>query len=148
MRFKVRPFHEVVERGLRPAAVVAGRIVGGTFVVSLDVLSVPLATGEIGQDEDGSYAVLEEQQLSLGGGFVLEVGVGFPPSMGCELSIAKSPPRTWSRAQADRIMRGQQEEEWSDLCVHFDPDGEVDGRGYGGRVPDDEEPFGAPKTLS
>ncbi|MFN8545545.1 MAG: hypothetical protein U0807_15245 [Candidatus Binatia bacterium] len=148
MRFKVRPFDEVVERGLRPGAVVAGRIVGASFMVSLDALSVPLATGEVGQDEDGSYAVLEEQQLSLGGGFMLEVGVGFPPSMGCEISIAKSPPRTWSRVRADRIMRGQQEQEWSDLSIHFDPDGEVDGRSYGGRVPDDEKPFGAPRTLS
>ena len=148
MRFKVRPFREVVERGLAPDAVVAGRIVGSSFMVSLDALSMPVATGEIGQDEDGSYAVLEEQQLSLGGGFVLEVGVGFPPSMGCEISIAKSPPRTWSRAQADRIMRGEQEEEWSDLSVHFDRNGEVDGLGYGGRVPEGEDPFGAPKTLS
>lgn len=148
MRFKVRPFHAVVERGLRPAAVVAGKVVGTSFVVSLDALSVPLATGEIGRDEDGSYALLEERQLSLDGGFVLEVGVGFPPSMGCEISIAKSPPRTWSLAEADRIEGGQQEEEWSDVSIHFDPDGEVDGLGYGGRVPDDEEPFGDPKTLS
>src|SRR5438132_7552817 len=54
MRFKVRPFREVVERGLAPDAVVAGRIVEASFMVSLNALSMPMAAGERGMGVGGS----------------------------------------------------------------------------------------------
>jgi len=95
MKLKLRPFERIIERlEGQPSIRASGIIEGDKLVLSFDDDVHLLREIEIGEDELGVYALLEEQLLEVGGGYFLRISAeyeepfeGVEPEPGCQVCL-------------------------------------------------------------
>jgi hypothetical protein len=131
VRFRVRPFHKVIDHGGPfPPWIVAGEIDDGAFVFILDEARYPIPAVRCGDDARGPYAIIEERNDELRDGFRLSVEVDPEPEgpVGCTITVYK-PNRDLARIQAENpggIVLLPVE---ASRSIDFDPGGHVCGSG-------------------
>jgi hypothetical protein len=86
MKVKVRPFQTIVDYGPDPLPA-AGRIVGTTYLLTVGSAEFPLAAVEVGADERGSFALIEEHEAVVPGGARLSVEVEAPGELAADLPV-------------------------------------------------------------
>jgi hypothetical protein len=86
MRVKVRPFQTIVDYGPDPLPA-AGRIVGRTYLLTVGSAEFPLAAVEVGADERGAFALIEEHEAVVPGGARLSVEAEAPGELAADLPV-------------------------------------------------------------
>jgi hypothetical protein len=123
---RLRPFQEFIgrEQG-RDALSLGGQIVGRHFVIRTIGREVPLETVQVGDDDRGPYALVDECEFELDGGFCLRVEGEFsedlPPGSVVHLFVRGTLP--------PGVLPGTFVPHERAFAVHFDCAGNVDGRG-------------------
>ncbi|HKY34642.1 MAG TPA: hypothetical protein VJN18_01775 [Polyangiaceae bacterium] len=126
MSLLLRPFQEFIAREQgRDALSLVGQIVGTRFVIRTIGRDVPLETVQVGDDDRGLYALVNECEVELGDGFWLQVEAEYsedlPPGAVVHLFLRGSSP---SGLPAGTFVPHERA-----FAVHFDCAGNVDGRG-------------------
>ncbi len=129
-RLKVRPFERLTKAPEETQThLVAGIIRGGSFWLQLDRLQFELITEETGSDDLGPFALVEESDTALPGGYLLRVeaeqeerlgDISTPP--GCWVGLAwTDPPFKNELPPGMKFLRHVR----SSLEVHFSSLGQV-----------------------
>jgi len=146
VQFKVRPFRKVIDHGGGALPwVAAGEVRDGAFVFMLDGARYPIPAVRAGEDERGPYAIIEERNDELEGGFLLSVelepglaqvdpALATDGPLGCTITVYK-PNRDFARIQAENPGRIVILPVEATRSIDFDPDGGVCGSGGMTKVP-------------
>jgi hypothetical protein len=88
MIVKVRPFRTIVDYGpLDPSLAAEGRLAGMTYMLAIGSAEFSLTAIEVGEDERGPFALIEECETIVKGGARLSVEIEAPGEWDADLPI-------------------------------------------------------------
>jgi len=141
-RIKLRPFSREIEQPGRAPLRIAGEISGLAFIVMVIGREVELRTIDVGSDNRGPYAIVEEQEHELAGRIRLHVEPEYEEETdpGGQVSLVLPPDPAVVRGVAEALGLNEGDHVLLPIqrgvSVYFNSEGVMNGVGWAGATPE------------